>query len=51
MIGLGLALLVVGVIFLFFLPWVGVPVGIVGLLIVGAYLLGIGRRAAEPPSA
>ncbi len=51
MIGVGLALLVIGVVMLFFVPIVGIPVGIVGLVVVGAYLLGVGRRAASPPSA
>lgn len=51
MIGVGLALLLIGVALLFFVPIVGIPVGIIGLVLVGAYLLGIGRRAASPPSA
>ena len=46
MIGLALALIVVGVVLLFFVPWVGIPVGIVGLLLLGLFLLGFGRRAA-----
>jgi Flp pilus assembly protein TadB len=46
MIGVGLALLVIGVIFLFVIPWVGIPVGIIGLLLAAAWLLGFGRRAA-----
>ena len=48
MIGLALALIVVGVVLLFIIPWVGIPLGIVGLLLAIAYLFGIGRRAAEP---
>jgi Flp pilus assembly protein TadB len=46
MIGVGIALLVLGVIFLFVIPWVGIPVGIIGLLLAVAWLLGFGRRAA-----
>jgi hypothetical protein len=46
MIGVGFALLVIGVIFLFVVPWVGIPVGIIGLVLVAAWLLGFGRRAA-----
>ena len=46
MIGMALALVVVGIVLLFMLPWVGVPIGIVGLLLLTAYLLGFGRRAA-----
>ena len=46
MIGVALGLIVIGVIFLFLVPWVGIPVGIVGLLLLVAYLAGfVGRRA------
>ena len=48
MIGLALALLVVGLVLLFIIPWVGIPVGIIGLVLVILYVAGIGRRAAEP---
>jgi hypothetical protein len=48
MIGIALALVIIGVVLLFIIPWVGIPVGIVGLLLAIGYLLGIGRRAAEP---
>jgi hypothetical protein len=48
MIGVALALVIIGVVLLFIIPWVGIPVGIVGLLLAIGYLLGIGRRAAEP---
>jgi len=47
MIGLGIAMLLIGVIFLFIIPWVGIPVGIVGLLLVLAYFVGFGRPAAR----
>jgi hypothetical protein len=47
MIGAGLALLVIGLIFLFIIPWVGIPVGIVGLILAILYLAGFGRRAAR----
>jgi membrane protein implicated in regulation of membrane protease activity len=47
MIGVGLALIVVGIVFLFLIPWVGIPVGIVGLVLLALYLLGFGRRAAR----
>ena len=46
MIGVALALIAIGIVFLFFLPWVGIPVGIVGLILFVAYLAGFGRRAA-----
>jgi hypothetical protein len=43
MIGLAIALVVTGVIFLFFLPWVGIPVGIVGLVLLILLLTGLVR--------
>ena len=47
MIGLGIAFIVVGIIFLFIIPWVGIPVGIIGLVLAILWLAGFGRRAAE----
>jgi Flp pilus assembly protein TadB len=47
MIGVGIALIVVGIIFLFIIPWVGIPVGIVGLILAILYFAGFGRRAAR----
>jgi hypothetical protein len=47
-IGLALALIVVGLILLFILPWVGIPVGIVGVILLILFLAGFGRRTAEP---
>jgi len=38
---------VIGVIFLFIVPWVGIVVGIVGVILLVLFLLGFGRRAAE----
>ena len=46
MIGVGIALIAVGVVFLFIIPWVGIPVGIVGLLLALVWMAGFGRRAA-----
>jgi len=45
MIGVGIALVIVGVIFLFIIPWVGIPVGIVGLVLAILWVAGFGRRA------
>jgi uncharacterized membrane protein YccF (DUF307 family) len=45
MIGVGIALLIVGIVFLFIIPWVGIPVGIVGLVLAALWLAGFGRRA------
>src|SRR5436305_1337626 len=50
MIGVGLALLLIGVVTLFFMPWVGIPAAIVGIVLVVLFLLGFGtapRRAAS----
>ena len=46
MIGAALALIVLGIIFLFIFPWGGIVAGIVGVLLLIAALVGIGRRAA-----
>jgi len=53
MIGVGIALIVVGVVLLFVIPWVGIPVGVVGLVLAVLYFAGFGRRAArgEQPQA
>jgi hypothetical protein len=45
MLGVALALLILGVVMLFFVPWVGIPAGIAGLVLLVAFLAGIGRRA------
>jgi hypothetical protein len=47
MIGAALALIVIGVVFLFIVPWMGIVVGIVGVILLVLFLLGFGRRAAE----
>jgi hypothetical protein len=46
-IGIGIALVILGVVFLFLVPWVGIPVGIVGLVLAGLWFAGFGRRAAR----
>jgi hypothetical protein len=48
MIGLGITLLLVGVVFLFFLPWIGIPLGIVGLVLVILWLAGLVRGRGAP---
>ena len=47
MIGLAIALVVIGVIFGFVIPWVGIVVGLVGVLLFIAFAAGFGRRAAD----
>ena len=46
MIGVGIALIVIGVVLLFIIPWVGIAAGIVGLLLAIVWVAGFGRRAA-----
>jgi len=48
MIGLAIALIVIGLIFGFVIPWVGIVVGIVGFALFIAFVAGFGRRSAEP---
>ena len=48
MIGLALALVILGVILLFVIPWVGIAAGIVGLILMVLYAAGVGRRTAQP---
>jgi uncharacterized membrane protein YccF (DUF307 family) len=43
-IGVGLALIALGVVFLFLIPWVGIPLGLIGLLLAFLWLVGVGRR-------
>ena len=47
MIGLAIALIVIGVIFGFVIPWVGIVVGLVGLILFIAFVAGLGRRATD----
>lgn len=47
-LGLGIALLVIGLLGLLFFPWGGIVVALVGIGLIVAFVLGFGRRAAEP---
>jgi hypothetical protein len=47
MIGVAIALIVIGIVFGFVIPWVGIVVGIVGLLLFIAFVAGFGRRSAD----
>ncbi len=44
-LGLGIALLVIGLIVLVVFPWGGAVVAVVGLVLIVLFLVGIGRRA------
>ena len=47
MIGVALAAIVVGIVLFFILPWAGIPIGVLGLILLVLYLAGFGRRAAQ----
>ena len=47
-LGLAIGLIVLGLLGLFLFPWGGIVVGIIGLILLVAFLLGFGKRAAEP---
>jgi hypothetical protein len=49
MIGLAIALIVIGIVFGFVIPWVGIVIGIFGLALFIAFVAGFGRRAAREP--
>lgn len=44
MLGLALAMIVIGVVFLFVIPWAGIVVGALGVVLLVAALVGIVRR-------
>jgi hypothetical protein len=48
MIGVALAIIVIGIVFGFVIPFVGIIVGLVGLILFIALLAGFGRRASSP---
>jgi hypothetical protein len=45
-IGLSIALMVIGIVFGFVIAWVGIVVGLVGLALFVAFVGGFGRRTA-----
>ena len=47
MLALAIVLIVAGIVMLFFLTYAGVVVGIVGLLLLVAFLFGFGRSAGS----
>jgi hypothetical protein len=47
-LGLGVALLIIGLIGLVFFPWGGIVVAIIGIFLILGFVLGFGRRATEP---
>jgi hypothetical protein len=51
MIGVGIAFILVGIVFLFIVPWVGIPVGMVGLVLAILWVAGFGRRRVDDHAA
>jgi peptidoglycan/LPS O-acetylase OafA/YrhL len=47
-LGVGVALLVLGVIGLAFFPWGGAVAALVGVALIIAFLAGLGRRSPQP---
>ena len=47
-LGIGVALVIVGVIGLVFFPWGGAVAAVVGIALIIAFLAGLGRRAPQP---
>ena len=48
MIGLALAIIIVGLVFGFVIPWVGIVVGLVVLALFVVFLVGFGRGVPRP---
>jgi len=46
-IGVAIAFIVLGIIFLFIVPFVGIAAGVVGLVLAVLWVAGFGRRAVE----
>ncbi len=42
-----MAAIVIGIIFLFVIPWVGIVAGVVGVVLLAVYLVGAARRPLE----
>jgi uncharacterized membrane protein HdeD (DUF308 family) len=49
MLALALVLILAGIVLLFFLTYAGVVVGIVGIVLLIAFLFGLGRARATQP--
>ena len=45
MAGVGVAFIVLGIVFLFVVQWIGIVVGVVGLVLALLWAAGFGRRA------
>ena len=47
MLAVALVLIAIGFLGLFLFPWGGIVAGLLGLVLLGVYLLGAGRRATD----
>ena len=47
MLGVALALVAIGVVTLLIIPWVGVPLGVVGVILLVVYAVGGAKRTRE----
>lgn len=47
MIAAAIACIVIGIVFLFLVPWVGIPIGLVGLVLAILWVAGVGRAASR----
>jgi membrane associated rhomboid family serine protease len=45
-IGVAIAFIVLGIVFLLVIPWVGIAAGLVGIVLAILWVAGFGRRAA-----
>jgi hypothetical protein len=50
MIGVAAAVIVLGLIMLFIVPWVGIVVGVVGVLLLVLHLVALARARPKPPA-
>jgi hypothetical protein len=47
-LGVGVGLLVIGLIGLVFLPWGGAILAVIGIVLIGLFLAGLGKRSIHP---
>ena len=47
-LGVGVGLLVIGLIGLVFFPWGGAILAVIGIVLIGLFLTGLGRRSMRP---
>ena len=45
MLAVALGAVIVGLVFLFIIPWVGIPVGVAGLILLALWLVAFARKS------